>query len=459
MNKNLLKVKMDDSLMEYKKYVKERLEPVSEILANIAAGDFSKTLIIPKHEDIFTELYVGLTFMMEDLLEHLKEREEAETALKRHKEELELLVKQRTKELELVNKKLKEDILERKNTEEALRDSEEMYRSLINTLPDAVTTTDLEGNITYVSPTTLKLHGIDSDKKIIGKNALKLVAPEDHERAIDNLRRTLKEDVVKNLEYKLLRVDGSTFTGLLSAGIIRDSSGNPKSFIASVKDISERKKVEEQIKKSLREKDILLREIHHRVKNNIQVITSMLNLHTKYIDDKKYTELIKEMQLRIWSMALIHEKLYMSEDISNINFNEYIKELVNELFRSYGANINLIKPQIIVKDISFGLDTAIPCGLIINELVSNSLKHAFPNRQNNIINIELSKEEKKFKLYISDNGIGLPKSFKIENTKTFGLQLVDTLVKQIKGDLEISSTYEPDENSGTHFSIVFPEPV
>jgi PAS domain S-box-containing protein len=449
---------MDESLNEYKNYVKERLQPVSEILANIAAGDFSKTLTIPEEDDIFTELYVGLTFMMEDLLEHLKEREDAEAALRKHKDQLELLVEQRTKELELANKKLKEDIHERKKTEEALRDSEEMYRSLINTLPDSVTTTDLEGKITYVSPRTLKLHGIDSDKKILGKNALTLIAPEDQKRAMENLRRTLKEDVIKNLEYKLLRVDGSKFTGLLSAGLIKDSSGNPKFFIASVRDISERKNAEEQIKKSLKEKDILLREIHHRVKNNIQVITSMLNLHTKYIDDKKYTELIKEMQLRIWSMALIHEKLYRSKDISNINFNEYIKELVNELFRSYGANISLIKPQIMVKDISFGLDTAIPCGLIINELVSNSLKHAFHNMKSGIINIELSKEGKKFKLNISDNGIGLPKSFKIEDSKTFGLQLVDTLVKQIKGDLEISSDHKPNENSGTHFFIIFSEP-
>lgn len=342
------------------------------------------------------------------------------------------------------------DITERKEAEEKLRESEEMYRSLVKTLPDAVTMTDLEGNINYVSPRTLELHGFNNENELLGKSAFELIDPSEHEIAMKNLKKTLDDGFARNLEYTLKNKDGSTFTGLLNTALIKDAHGEPKSFIATMRDISERKQTEEQIKKSLDEKEVLLREIHHRVKNNIQVISSMLHLYSAYIKDEPYLEAFHDIQNRIKSMALIHEKLYQTKDMAQVDFNEYIKDLVNSLFRFYGININKIKPKIEVKGISLGLDAGIPCGLIINELVSNSLKHGFGQDMEGMIHIKMKPENKNaVALIVSDNGKGFPQDFDFKNTKTFGLQLVITLVEQLGGNIELNN------KGGTEFKITF----
>jgi PAS domain S-box-containing protein len=344
------------------------------------------------------------------------------------------------------------DITERKLAEEKLRESEEMYKSLVMTLPDAVSSTDLEGNLIYVSPRTLELHGYEYSDELLGESAFKFIHPDDHEIALKNLQKTLEDGFTRNLEYTMIKKDGSIFTGLLSAALIKDSMGQPKSFIATVRDISERKIVEEQIIESLEEKEVLIREIHHRVKNNIQVITSMLNLHTGHVTDKQYIESIKEIQNRIRTMALIHEKLYKSKDLAHIDTFEYIKDVVNSLFRVYGININMVKPNISVDNISLNIDLGIPCGLIINELVSNSLKHAFSDGGEGKILIDikpLDSNGEKISLTVSDNGSGFPENIDYKNTETLGLQLVNTLVDQLDGTIELNT------NGKTEFNIVF----
>ena len=345
---------------------------------------------------------------------------------------------------------LARDITERKEAEEKLRESEEMYRSLVKTLPDAVTMTDLEGNITYVSPRTLELHGFKSENELLGKSAFELIDPSEHEIAMKNLKKTLDVGFARNLEYTLKNKDGTPFTGLLNTALIKDAHGEPKSFIATTRDISERKHTEEQIKKSLDEKEVLLREIHHRVKNNIQVISSMLNLYSAYIKDEPYLDAFQDIQNRIKSMALIHEKLYQTKDMARVDFNEYIKDLINGLFRFYGININKIKPKIEVKGVTLGLDSGIPCGLIINELVSNSLKHGFGKDMEGMIHIKMKPEnENAVALIVSDNGKGFPQDLNFKNTKTFGLQLVITLVEQLGGSIELNN------EGGTEFKITF----
>jgi two-component sensor histidine kinase len=215
--------------------------------------------------------------------------------------------------------------------------------------------------------------------------------------------------------------------------------------------IIERRRAEEQIKASLREKEALLREIHHRVKNNMQVIISLLRLQSAQVKEKKYLEMFKESQDRIRSMALVHERLYQSENFTNVDFRGYVKSLVNSLFRSHRVDPNKISLKIEVEDVSFGLDSATHCGLIINELVSNSLKYAFPQEREGEIRISLrSINKNEIELRVSDDGVGIPENLDFRNTKSLGLELVMILAEdQLKGKVEL------DRTGGTRYHILF----
>lgn len=210
-----------------------------------------------------------------------------------------------------------------------------------------------------------------------------------------------------------------------------------------------RKQAEEQIKASLREKEVLLKEIHHRVKNNLQIVSSLLNLQAEYLKDKQAIEIFKNSHNRIETMALIHEKLYESDDFAKINFADYIRELVTNLFSAYTFDSNTIALKLNIEEIFLDIDTAVPCGLIVNELVSNSLKYAFPDGDGEIC-VELHLiTDNKIVLKVSDNGIGISEKFSLENTKSLGLQLVAALTNQLKGDLELN------RNSGVEFKLTF----
>jgi PAS domain S-box-containing protein len=214
-------------------------------------------------------------------------------------------------------------------------------------------------------------------------------------------------------------------------------------------EIAERKKAEEQINASLQEKVVLLREIHHRVKNNLQVISSLLNLQSGYIEDKRSLEIFRESQNRVRSMALIHEKLYQSKELNKIEFSEYIKSLTKDLFNSYNVDNNRIILKSDFDGIYFEIDTAILCGLIINELVSNSLKHAFPDSRKGEIFISIKKMENKYSLVLRDNGIGFPQNIDYKKTESLGLQLVNTLTEQLGGMIDLH------RNGCTEFRIEF----
>lgn len=211
-----------------------------------------------------------------------------------------------------------------------------------------------------------------------------------------------------------------------------------------------RKQAEEQLKASLQEKELLLQEIHHRVKNNLQIISSLLNLQVEHIQDKQAIEVFKNTQNRISSMALIHDKLYQSKDLARINFAEYIQDLTNSLFSAYEANANKIALKIDVQDIFLSIDAAIPCGLIINELILNAMKYAFPTgRQGEIFVKFHSVAYNKFVLFIGDNGVGFPKDLDLKSLNSLGLQLVSALVKQLSGDIETNTS------NGAQFKITF----
>jgi len=226
---------------------------------------------------------------------------------------------------------------------------------------------------------------------------------------------------------------------------------NKNLLIIAEKEIESRKNAENKIKLSLEEKNILLQEIHHRVKNNMQIISSLLNLQTRYVDDEEAVNVLKESQNRVRSMAMIHEKLYQSNDLSHINFVDYIQSLVSNLFYSYNIKNLQIKSILEIDDIRLNMETAVPCGLIISEIVSNSLKYAFPNEMHGEILVSLKSVEDGYELIISDNGVGLPEELDFDNNKSLGLILVKSLTEQIDGEITIH------RNHGTEFKIRFKE--
>lgn len=210
----------------------------------------------------------------------------------------------------------------------------------------------------------------------------------------------------------------------------------------------------EQIRASLREKEILLGEIHHRVKNNLQIISSLLNLQARYIKDEKILNMFKESQSRINSMALIHERLYRSKDLVKINFPEYVRSLAAGLFSSYSVSSDDVTLEIDIKDVELDLDLAISCGLVLNELLSNALKYAFPNGRKGKIKVSLYEVNgNEVELVVGDNGIGLPEVFDFQKTESLGFQIIITLVEgQLEGKIELNKT------EGTEFRIKFKKP-
>jgi PAS domain S-box-containing protein len=215
-------------------------------------------------------------------------------------------------------------------------------------------------------------------------------------------------------------------------------------------EVTRRKRVEKRLKQSLQEKEVLLKEVHHRVKNNLQVISSMVNLQSKYTKDPQAVDMFKETQNRLMAMAILHEKLYRSKDLDRINFSRYADSVITDLLRSYGTSSKSIQVKTDIDRILVGIDTAIPCGLIMNELVSNCLKHAFPDGRAGEIFISVNAHHNdQVTLNVSDNGTGFPEDLDFRSTESLGLQLVNALTRQLAGTIEMN------RNGGTAFSITF----
>ncbi len=213
-----------------------------------------------------------------------------------------------------------------------------------------------------------------------------------------------------------------------------------------------RKRAEAQIKAQLQEKDVLLKEVHHRVKNNMQVISSLLNLQSRRVKDSAVLEMFKESQRRIRSMALIHERLYQSTDLSRIEFSQYLRNLAIHLFHSYQADSTRIQLKIDAELVFLNINTAIPCGLIVNELVSNALKHGFPDGRKGQLEIDLHRVAGDgYMLQVRDDGVGIPEGLDLRKTESLGMQIISTLVEQIEGRLEL------DRREGTTFRLGFKE--
>jgi PAS domain S-box-containing protein len=337
---------------------------------------------------------------------------------------------------------------ERKHAEAELKSTKEKLESFINNTSDAITITDLEGNILQVNKGFERIYGWTAEEAM----GMKLPTIPDHIMPeIRNLFEEVKAGkVITAHETVRQRKDGSLFDVSATISSIKDADGNVVAFAGISRDITEHKRAEEQTICSLKEKETLLREIHHRVKNNMQVISSLLRLQSKYIKDRDDIDIFKDSENRIYSMSLVHEKLYQSRDFTKIDFDVYVNDLVKSLLYSYGAS-NSIVPNINVNNVSLGIDSAIPCGLIINELVSNSLKYAFPDGRRGDIRIFLRNEdENDIVLSIKDNGVGIPHGIDFDKNDSLGLHLVKILAEnQLQGEIHL------DRSKGTDFTIRF----
>ena len=342
------------------------------------------------------------------------------------------------------------DITERKVAEDALKESEERFRTAFRTSPDSININRLEDGV-YIDInegfTTISGY---SREDVLGKSSLEIniwADLEDREKLIEGLRKNGK---VENLEAPFRMKNGRIITGLMSAKSF--SLGGVPHILSVTRDISELKAAQDRLRASVEEKELLLKEIHHRVKNNLQVISGLLNLQAHHVTDDGARNVYRESQNRVSTMALIHEELYQAADLTHVDLAAYIQNLTSNLFESYVEKQDRVNLILETEHIEMMVDTAIPCGLIINELISNSLKHAFPDGRKGEIRIGFRVlPGGEYELIVSDNGVGLPDGFDVRKTKSMGLQLVVLLIDQLGGSLDVSG------EKGTRFSMRFNE--
>ncbi len=335
--------------------------------------------------------------------------------------------------------------------EKRCHDVEEKFRSLFDNANDAIIITDLEDRVTSWNKSAEKIFGW-TEKEITGKKFLPIAF--DQKLQAENeqvIRNAISGGAVTGIETALARKDGTRIDVSMTLSPLRDTDQNVVGLSGIIRDITERKRAEEQIKASLKEKEVLLREIHHRVKNNMQIISSLLRLQAATIKDKKYSDMYRESQNRIISMSLIHEKLYQSKNLTKVDFKDYIRDLLNGLVQSYEVNSGKISMNLNVENVPLGINSAIPCGLMINELVSNSLKHAFPDGRAGEIRISLrSMNGNDIELKVGDNGVGIPKELDFRKTDSWGMRLITILAEnQLHGEINL------DRSKGTEFQIKF----
>jgi PAS domain S-box-containing protein len=344
------------------------------------------------------------------------------------------------------------DITERKTAEEELRKSQQRLKFHIQNTPLGVIEWDTDFNVVDWNESAEKIFGY-TRSEVLGKNAAGIIVPENIKEQVNEVWQELLSQAggARSTNINITKSGNEILCEWYNTPLI-DNNGRVIGVASLIEDVTKRKISEERIKKSLKEKELLLQEIHHRVKNNLQIIISLLKLQSRYIYDKRDLEIFNKSRARVETMSLIHEKLYKSVDLANINMTNYLRDLTGHLFKAYGVNPADFKLTVNSEEVNVGIDTAIPCGLIINELVSNALKHAFRINQKGEIEINICIKEGSIILIISDNGVGLPKDFDIEKTDSLGLQLVSTLIKQLDGEIAINSS-----SKGTAFTITFPE--
>jgi PAS domain S-box-containing protein len=354
------------------------------------------------------------------------------------------------------------DITKFKEAKAALRESQRFAEKIADTSPVIINVFDLaeQRNIYINRQLTQQLGYNESEiQPLTPSFPQEMLHPDDWLSIPERLERwqDVQDGTILQSERRVKHRDGEWHYFQCQETIFaRNPDGTPKQTLGVAVDITPVKRLEElrqaqdQLQDSLRDKEVLLKEIHHRVKNNLQIVYSLLRLQYRRIKDKTAAGILLESQNRIKSIALVHEKLYRSEDLAHINLSHYISNLVASLFSSYSIKTNAISLTTSLDDVSLDIDRAIPCGLIINELVSNALKYAFPGEQTGEITIGLhTTTDRTVMLTISDNGIGISPTLDLTQMDSLGLKLVNDLVRQLEGSLAMQCS------QGTEFKITF----
>jgi len=316
--------------------------------------------------------------------------------------------------------------------------------SIIGSMREILVVTDSDRRIRRVNSAALAELGF-AEEELVGKPVEVLLAPEDAGLADHFTRETAGEGHERVLRTK----DGGRVPVYCSVAPLRDASGRAQGFVCVALNLAQRKAAEEQLRASLAEKELLLREVHHRVKNNLQVISSLLSLQTQEAADPRVAELFQESQGRIRSMALIHEQLYRSGMLAQVDFAEYLEQLTTQLAGTFDAAGQSIRLKLSAEPIPLPLDLAIPCGMIVNELVSNAMKHAFPQGEGGEIEVRFRREQDQYVLLVCDDGIGVPPASGSEKPETLGMRVVEALVRQLGG------AYQTERQQGTAFTVRF----
>ncbi len=342
------------------------------------------------------------------------------------------------------------DVSERKRAEAALKESENRYRAIFDGSLNLVYLHDMEGRFVEANETALQLFGYNRED-LSSLSINDLLSPDQQQRAFGQIANFISKNAKSEItEYQLRTKQGGTvFVEITASPLYRE--GRPYAVLGVARDVTERKLNEERILASLREKEALLKEIHHRVKNNLQVISSLIGLQSAHIREGQEVQgALADMQNRIKSMAIVHEKLYRSENFEGIDFGEYIAGMIESISKSMLSADRGIRILTGTEPVILGIDSAIPCGLILNELITNAAKHAFPEGRTGHITAGIREEEGGLvSIFVSDNGVGLPADFDPDSGSTLGIRLVQILTKQLGGTLSIAT------GSGTEFRVTF----
>ena len=338
-----------------------------------------------------------------------------------------------------------QDITRQKEAEESLRATSVLLSSLIDNLHAGIVVEDMSRRVIHLNPAFCKMFELTAPlESLLGIDS-KLVFREQEVWAQrnDEIIRAGEECRAEEMVSESGRVFSRDYFPL-------SVDGDCQYHLWRYEDITDRKRSDERIRASLKEKEVLLKEIHHRVKNNLQVISSLLNLQANQIKDKEAAQVFRDSQSRVKAMSLVHERLYQSSDLASINFAGYVQDVTRHLLRSYQSSPRGVRMLVDVDPVSFNIDTAIPCALIINELVSNAFKYAFPNGREGEIRIRLNQTGgEDLNLCISDNGVGFPAHVDWEHTDSLGLHLVRSLTDQLNGTIKCHF------DQGARFDICF----